>query len=502
MSFIGPTWPNSLRVLVLTTALVLGGAGIAKAQTSAAQLSDSFAEVAKKVEPAVVSIDTKSKTPDSSSRTGSTPPNNADDILEFFRRQSRRPISAVGSGFIVDKAGYILTNAHVVADAAKITVKLDDGTEYTARVVGTDELTDIAVLKIDATGDLPAVDMGDSTAARVGEWVLAIGSPFGLSRTVTAGIVSHVNRETPNSNPFQRFIQTDAAINRGNSGGPLVNLKGEVIGVNSQIATTTGDYNGVGFALPSNEAINVYRQIVANGKVRRGFLGVALDSVKPEFAKVFGLKEAKGAIVTEVRDPASAAALAGIKDGDIITEINGQSVQDANDLIAKIAGTTPGQMVTVGLLRESGASIERKNISVRLNERRVAEQDREEDLATRTRLTVDGKKEETKPFGLTVGNLTATLAATYKLEGQTGVIVKEISPDSYITELKAANGTQSAIGPGDLIQRINRVSVKDAKAFEGVVNKLQKGDPVVLHLLTYSQALAKPVMKVVQFTVQ
>ncbi len=502
MSLRWPTQQNSLRVLVLTAVLVLGGVGVAQAQNSAAQLSDSFAEVAKRVEPAVVSIDTKGKTPEPATRGGNTAPNNTDDILEFFRRQSRRPVSAVGSGFIVDRSGHILTNAHVVADAAKITVKLDDGTEYTAKVVGTDDLTDIAVLKIDATADLPTVQMGDSTSARVGEWVLAIGSPFGLARTVTAGIVSHVNRDTPNSNPFQRFIQTDAAINRGNSGGPLVNMKGEVIGINSQIATTTGDYNGVGFALPSNEAMNVYKQIVANGKVRRGFLGVALDSVKPEFAKVYGLKEAKGAIVTEVRDSASAAALAGIKDGDVITDINGQAVSDANDLIAKIAGTTPGETVNIGLLRETGTTLERKNINVRLSERRVTERDAEDDAATRTRLSVDGKKPDTKPFGLTVGNLTATLAATYKLEGQTGVIVKEISPDSFISELKAANGTQSALGPGDLIQRINRVSVNDAKAFESVVSKLQKGDAVVLHVLTYNPAVSKPVMKVVQFTVQ
>ena len=502
MSSKWPIRPNSLRILVLAVALTLGGAGAAQGQNSAAQLSDSFAEVAKRVEPAVVSIDTKGKTPETASRGGNAAPNNGDEILEFFRRQSRRPVSAVGSGFIVDKNGHILTNAHVVADAAKINVKLDDGTEYTAKVVGVDELTDIAVLKIDANTDLPTVQMGDSKSARVGEWVLAIGSPFGLARTVTAGIVSHVNRDTPNGNPFQRFIQTDAAINRGNSGGPLVNMKGEVIGVNSQIATTTGDYNGVGFALPANEAINVYRQIVAHGKVRRGFLGVALDSVKPDFAKVYGLNEAKGAIVTEIRDPASAAAMAGIKDGDVITDINGQAVLDANDLIAKIAGTTPGQTVTLGLLREAGKTLEKKSVSVQLNERHDTESGKDDGAATRTRLSVDGKKPETKPFGLTVGNLTSTLAATYKLEGQRGVIVKEVSPDSPIAELKAANGMRSALGPGDLIQRINRVSVNDAKAFEAVVDKLQKGDPVVLHVLTYSPDLSKTVMKLVQFTVQ
>jgi serine protease Do len=480
----------------------MAGTSVAQTPNSAAQLSDSFAEVAKKVEPAVVSIDTKGKTPEATTRGGTTSPSNPDDILEFFRRQSRRPTYSVGSGFIVDRGGFILTNEHVVKDAAKITVRLDDGTEYTARVIGSDEMTDIAVLKIEAAGDLPVVQMGDSGAARVGEWVLAIGSPFGLARTVTAGIVSHVNRDTPSTTPFQRFIQTDAAINRGNSGGPLVNMKGEVIGVNSQIATSTGDYNGVGFALPSNEAVNVYKQIVANGKVRRGFLGVALESVKPEFAKVFGLKDSKGAIVTEVRDPASAAALAGIKDGDIITDVNGSPVENANDLIAKIASTPPGQSISLGLFREVGNSLERRTIPVTLNERPMVEREREDDSATKTKLSVDGKKEESKPFGLTLGDLTPTLAATYKLEGQKGVIIKEVSPESFIADVRAQNGTQTALGPGDLIQRINRVSVTDTKAFEAAVKKLSKGDPVVLHVLTYSTSQAKPVMKVVQFTVQ
>ena len=505
MSFTSPLRADTLKILVLTAMIALGGAvSHAQPPNSAAQLSDSFADVARKVEPAVVSIDTKGKTPEVPARGGTpaTPPSNSDDILEFFRRQSRRPTYAVGSGFIVDKAGYILTNAHVVAEAVKITVKMDDGTEYPATVVGRDELTDIAVLKISPAGDLPVVQMGDSGAARVGEWVLAIGSPFGLARTVTAGIVSQVNRDTPTGSPFQRFIQTDAAINRGNSGGPLVNMRGEVIGVNSQIATSTGDYNGVGFALPANEAVSVYKQIVANGRVRRGFLGVALESVKPEFAKVFGLKEAKGAIVTEVRDPQSGAAIAGIKEGDIITEINGNAVRDANDLIARIAASTPGQTISVGILREAGTSLERRSLDVRLTERRIGERVEADDSAARTKLSVDGKKEPAKPFGLTLGDLTPTLAATYKIGGQKGVVVKEISPDSFIADVKSQNGTQTALGPGDVIQRINRVSVTDTKAFETAAAKLEKGDPVVLHVLTYSASLEKPIMKVVQFTVQ
>jgi len=245
----------------------------------------SFADIAKKVAPAIVSIDTKSKTsPEMFSGPVKPDPK---DMLEFLSRQ--RPIHAVGSGFIVDKSGYIITNSHVVENAERVTVKLDSGEEFTATVVGSDgrEVTDLAVLKIDARRELPFLKFGDSNKVEIGDWVLTVGSPFGLAKSVSAGIISQTRRETPGTSPFQRFIQTDAVINPGNSGGPLVNMDGEVIGVNSQIATATGGYNGVGFALPSNETANVYAQIIKNGKVRRGYLGAYLESVGVEFAQVY-----------------------------------------------------------------------------------------------------------------------------------------------------------------------------------------------------------------------
>lgn len=472
---------------------------MAQAPNSASLLSDSFAEVAKKVEPAVVSIDSKGRAPETA--RGNLAPTNPDEILDFLRRQSRRPSYSVGSGFIVDRTGYILTNAHVVQDSARITVRLENGDEFAAKVIGLDDETDIAVLKIEAGRDLPTVDMGDSNYARVGEWVLAIGSPFGLARTVTAGIVSQTNRDTPGTTVFQRFIQTDAAINRGNSGGPLVNMKGEVIGVNSQIATSTGDYNGVGFALPSNEARYVFEQIVRNGRVKRGFLGVALESVKSEFAKVYGLSEAKGAIVTDVRDPAGGAALAGLKAGDVITAFKGQPIADAQDLIAKVAATSPNESVGLVYLRESGSTFERRTTQVRLGERPIPRRVSTEDPEP-AKLPLDAKNEEQRPFGLTLGDLTPTLAATYKLEGQKGVLVKEINPNSFIADVKSSNGISAALGTGDLIQRINRISVSDTKAFTEAVRKLQKGDAVVLQVLTYDPERERPAMKVVQFTVQ
>ena len=217
---------------------------------------------------------------------------------------------------------------------------------------------------------------------------VAIGSPFGLNRSVTAGIISQTNRETPSTSVFQRFIQTDAAINRGNSGGPLVNMNGEVIGINSQIATSTGDYNGVGFALPANEASYVFDQIVKSGKVRRGYLGVGLETVKTEFASVYGLKEAKGAIVVELRDAKSAAAVAGLKVGDVIVEFNGQKVDGAPDLIAKVSSAPPENSVNVAYLRENGAGLDRRTTMIRLGERPLRSSKAGEQ-SSRTKLPLD-----------------------------------------------------------------------------------------------------------------
>lgn len=482
---------------------VLGQTGEPSAVAPASQparISDSFAEVARKVGPAVVSIEAKARPRDLSSRNR-TAPADPDDIFELFGRQMRqRPVTAVGSGFIVDPAGYIITNGHVVENSARVTVKIDSGEEFQANVIGTDRETDVAVLKIDAGRALPFVKFGDSDLARVGDWVLAIGSPFGLNRSVTAGIISHVKRETPMASPFQRFIQTDAAINRGNSGGPLVNLDGEVIGVNSQIATSTGDYNGVGFALPSSEAVTVYQQIRASGKVRRGYLGVLLDSVRAEFAKVYGLNDERGAIVTDVQDNDGPAASAGLKAGDIIVEFDGKPVASAMDLISKVATTAPDRSVNIAYLRENGTGIDRRTVSMRLGERpdRGGRSGQDE---SPVRLPLDRAKEEPKPFGLTLSELTPDLASTLKLEGQGGLVVKEISPESFIADVKMSSGAE-ALGQGDIIMRINRKPVTNAATFAAIVGELKKGDAVVLHVLTPVLGSRSTVLKIVQFTVQ
>ena len=465
-------------------------------------LSASFAKVSKRVEASVVNIDTKGKIPDPITLKGETPDATAtDESMDFFRQQlPRRPSYSVGSGFIVDKSGYILTNFHVIDDASRISVKLQSGEEFVAKVIGTDEETDLAVLKIETGRELPFIKLGNSDEAQVGDWVLAIGSPFGLAQTVTAGIISQTRRETPYASQFQKFIQTDAAINRGNSGGPLVDMNGDVIGINSQIATSTGDYNGIGFAFPSNEAANVYRQIRESGKVKRGYLGVILDSVKAEYAKVYGLGDAKGAIITDVRDKQSAAANAGLKAGDVILEFNGEKILSAADLIAKVSSTAPEKEVNVTYLREVGSVLERKNALIKLAERpsnnKVADDD-----PVPTKMPVSDVKKPIEPFGLTLMELTPALAAIYKVEGAKGLIIKNINPASFIADVKNSNG-EDALGEGDLIQRINRVNVTDLKTFNDTASSLKKGDAVVLHIQSYDRRSRSLQFRIVQFTVQ
>lgn len=463
------------------------------------QLSASFAEVARRVEPAVVNIDTKGKVPELTLKNDRSDEETG-DIMEFFRRQlPRRPSYAVGSGFIVDKAGYILTNYHVVEDASRVTVRLQSGEEYVAKIIGADDQTDLAVLKIETGRDLAFVNLGNSDAAQVGDWVLAIGSPFGLAQTVTAGIISQTKRETPYASQFQKFIQTDAAINRGNSGGPLVNMNGEVIGINSQIATSTGDYNGIGFALPSNEAANVYRQILQIGKVRRGYLGVNLESVKAEFAKVYGLPEVKGAIITNIGDKQSAAANAGLQTGDIILEFNGTKIINSQDLIQKVASTEPERQVNLVFYRENGNRLERKTVLIKLDERPSTNTFNGDE--TPKKLSIDGQKKPAEPLGLTLAELTPPLAAVYKLEGEKGVIIKNINPASFIADVKNSSGTD-AINEGDLIQRINRVPVTSIKTFNDVVSNLKPGDAVVLQILNFNRQTRSPQLRIVQFTIQ
>ncbi len=469
-------------------------------------LSASFAEIARRVEPAVVNIETMTAAPETADKDDADKDDQASNnpLLDMFRRQARRPSRGVGSGFIVSPKGYILTNEHVIEGATRITVGLQSGEKFRGKIVGIDEETDVAVIKIETSQDLPTVTLGDSNSAEVGDWVLAMGSPFGLDQTVTAGIISKKERETPYFTSFQRFLQTDAAINRGNSGGPLVNMRGEVIGVNSQIATSTGDYNGIGFALPANEANFVYRQIVAQGKVRRGFLGITLDSVKDEFARVFGLPEAKGAIVMDVTQTKDGqltpAAKAGIQSNDIIVEFNGQPVANAQDLIQKVASSPVGQSVALTYMRDVDGKLEKHTANVVLGERPPPQV-----IATTEEPSGKKKESDTKgngpQLGITLAEITQQLVAEKHLTGVQGLYVKNVDPNGLAADVRLAGG-QPALSEGDVITRINRVPVTTLADFQRLLNGLKPGDPIVLNVSRYSREFDRVLQRIVQLTYQ
>jgi len=450
-------------------------------------LSASFVEIARRVEPAVVNIETVQAPADTTDKDNEDKDDSSvsNPLLDMFRRQPRRPMRGVGSGFIVNAKGYILTNYHVIDEASRIIVGLQSGEKFRGTVVGIDPDTDVAVLKIDAPHDLPTVTLGDSNAAQVGDWVLAMGSPFGLDQTVTAGIISKKERESQYFTAFQRFLQTDAAINRGNSGGPLVNMRGEVIGMNSQIATSTGDYNGIGFALPANETNFVYKQLVSQGKVKRGFLGITLDSVHEEFAKVYGLAEAKGAIVTSVTPNENGlptpAAKAGIQANDIITEFEGAQVTNAQDLIQRVASTPVGQTTTLVFLREVDGKLEKKTVSVVLSERPPSALRDWTDPSTPTSKdpTLKGNGLH---LGLTLAELTPQLVAERHLTGVHGLFVKDIDVNGLVAEVRVPPSNAPALYEGDVINRINKVPVNTLADFQRVVSALKPGDPIVLNV--------------------
>jgi serine protease Do len=451
-------------------------------------LSASFAEIARRVEPAVVNIETTQQQIEVSEKDEDKEDQDSNNpLLDMFRRQQRKPQRGVGSGFIVDSKGYILTNYHVIEDAAKISIGMQSGEKYRGEVVGFDPETDVAVIKIDAKKNLPTVTLGDSNAAQVGDWVLAMGSPFGLDQTVTAGIISKKERESPYFNVFQRFLQTDAAINRGNSGGPLVNMRGEVIGMNSQIATSTGDYNGIGFALPSNETSFVYKQLVSQGKVKRGYLGITLESVHDEFAKVYGLPEAKGAIVMSVTaeesGKATPAAKIGMQPSDIIVEFEGTPVANAQDLIQRVASTPVGQQITLGFLRDVNGKLDKRSATVALGERPPSQSLRDwvEPTTKPTAPKSTDPKGNALHLGITLAELTPQLLADRHLTGIQGLYVKTIDPNGLVAEVRNPNG-QMVLAEGDVINKINRVPVNTLADFQRVLSGLKTGDPIVLNV--------------------
>jgi len=472
----------TLAIGILIGTLISRGVRAAQGQTRGAdaqslnlpspvQLSTVFSRISKEVSPAVVNINTEtsgqSRTPREREPQQRGPQNEPDPFGNFFEcffdfgpfGQQQQPEfrqRSLGSGVMVDSQGYILTNSHVVSRASRIKVKLlDDPKLYDARVIGTDDETDLAVIKIDADHALPSAKIGNSDGTGVGDWVLAIGSPFGLEETVTAGIISAKGRDL-GSNSFQRFIQTDAAINPGNSGGPLVNMNGEVIGINTAIATGTGSYAGVGFALPSNVAVDVYNQLVKAGKVTRGSLGVMFQpDPSPVLLRTFGAES--GVVVTGIQ-PGGPAEKAGLKQGDVIISVNGNTVKDGDALIAVVAGAPVGRPVTVRYLRDKQEQETSVVIGDRsevfagtLNPGRGSDQPSSE--------SSDAK------FGIAIQNITPEIATRLGIEQNQGVLVTSVDNNSFAEEI----GLQR----GDVIQELNHQRVSRVED----VLRIQRGLP-------------------------
>jgi serine protease Do len=442
--------------------------------TAAAQLPD-FTELVEKQGPAVVNISTTQ-----AARNPLLPqaPNLQEDdpFYEFFRRFIPQPgpggprefqSQSLGSGFIISQDGYILTNAHVVETADEITVKLTDKREFKAKVIGADRRTDIALIKIEATG-LPAVKVGDPNKLRVGEWVLAIGSPFGFENTVTAGIVSAKGRSLPQEN-YVPFIQTDVAVNPGNSGGPLFNLRGEVVGINSQIYSRTGGFMGLSFAIPIDVANDVAQQLRTSGKVSRGRIGVVIQPVTKELADGFGLPRPQGALVNSV-EKGGPAEKAGVEPGDVILRFDGKAVASSEDLPRMVGATKPGSKVTIQLWRNK-TSRDVQVVIVEIQDDRSARQARR-----------GSKPPAAAPSqnGLTLSDLADTQRGELKISG--GVLVENAQGAS----------ARAGIRRGDVILAVNNQDVKSVEHFNQMMGQFDKGRIVALLIRRGSNSLYIP----------
>ena len=415
-----------------------------------------FSDLAEKVRAGGVNIQVSKKVKNAGfERFGRNPFGDRNSFGDFFGpfegNQPDRKQQGVGSGFIMSKEGYILTNNHVVEDADQIKVKLAGGKEFEGKIVGRDPKTDLALVKIAGDSDLQPLKLGNSDDLKVGNWVVAVGSPFGLEQTVTAGIVSAKGRVI-GSGPYDNFIQTDASINPGNSGGPLINLQGEVVGINTAIIASG---QGIGFAIPINMAKEIAPQLQKRGHVTRGLLGVAIQDVTPELAKSLGLKESKGALVSQVV-PGGPADKAGFEQGDVIVNFDGRTVGDSKDLPRIVASTPVGKTVTVKLLRD-GKEIERQA--------KVGEMEEESASAT-------AKSPIHPSLGVTVQNLTPQVARELGLKKSAGVVVTGVEPGSPAEE--------AMIQVGDVIQAVNRKPVKNVDDFVKIVEKAKSGGSLLL----------------------
>jgi serine protease Do len=452
----------ALAVLVVTS---LCDSALAKAVTP------DFVELAKKLTPTVVNISTsKTVTPQRYFRRPTPGPFGTDPFEDFFQHffeMPRHPLKekSLGSGFIISDEGYIITNFHVVAGADDIKVKLSDGREFKGELKGRDEKLDLALVKIDAKDHLPVAKMGDSDSLEIGEWVTAIGNPFGLSQTVTAGIISAKGRVI-GTGPYDDFVQTDASINPGNSGGPLFNSSGEVIGINTAIVAGG---QGIGFAIPVNMAKSVLPQLRESGRVTRGWLGVSIQPVTQELAKSFGLQEEKGALVAEVMKE-SPAEKAGIKSGDIILEYNGKQLNESTDLPRLVAMTSVGAKIDLIIFRNGT---------------------RETKSATIAKLAETGEEGQSgqtqEKLGITVSELTRELSSKLGIKETSGVVVTGVKP--------GGPAESAGIQQGDVILEVNSTSVKSIAEYDKTVAGLKK-NAVVRLLIKRGDALLYVAMRV------
>jgi len=424
--------------------------------------SGSFAQVAESVAPAVVNINTVTRV------SGRTP---VEEFFgeEFFKRffgeapERQQVQRSLGSGVIVDASGIVLTNAHVVERATEIEVATADGKKHKAKLMGVDRKTDLAVLKLQGGGPYAAANLGDSDRVRVGDWVLAIGSPFGLQQTVTAGIISAKGRSI-GQGPFDDFLQTDAAINPGNSGGPLVNMSGEVVGINSAILSRTGGNVGIGFSIPVNMAKRIYTELAAKGKVTRGWLGVSIQPLTPDLAKGFGLKEPNGVLISDVVQDSPAAA-AGVTSGDIIIEFDKKKVDSPQELQKVVASTQPGRAVPLKVWRDKGE----KTLEIKIGET--------PDDSVALKSTNKGKS----LLGLDVRPITPELARQLNLRNPEGVIVFAVDENSAASE--------AGMQRGDVIREINRQRIRSLPDFEKATKDVKEGDRVTVLLQRGPQSL-------------
>ncbi|HVW74981.1 MAG TPA: DegQ family serine endoprotease [Rhizomicrobium sp.] len=434
----------------------------------------SFADLVERVSPAVVTITSETTTTDSDMDSDNIPAPFRDLFNQFNNGQKPQPHRALsaGSGFIIDKAGFVVTNNHVVDASKKITVKLPDGRSFTAKLIGTDPATDIALLKINSDKPLPTVEFGDDKKLRVGDWVVAVGNPFGLSNSVTAGIVSSLGRNIESSQQYTNFIQIDAPINRGNSGGPTFDLRGQVVGMNSMIFSPSGGSVGIGFAIPASLIHDVVAQLKAHGHVTRGYLGVNIQSVTPDIASSLGIKDSKGAMVAEVV-PNGPAAKAGFEQGDIITAIDGQSVEDATDLTRKVANVPAGQAATFTVSRQGKPMQVKVTIGTRPDQVQLASNGAGKDMMAPS---------SANAAGLGLSSLTPESKRNFNIADSvvTGAVVTKVDPDS--------DAADKGMQPGDVVLRVGNRVVRNPADFQaGVADAKKGGRSSVLLLVAHNQ---------------